>query len=67
MHRYLLALLLLPLLAQATPPEQQWFTVLLDGRKIGSFESRREVQGGEVVMTQRLEMTLDRAGSRVAR
>ena len=66
MHRYLLALLLLPLLAHAAPPEQQWFTVLLDGRKIGSFESRREVRGGEVVTTQRLELVLDRAGSRVA-
>ncbi|NCT66059.1 MAG: transglutaminase domain-containing protein [Rhodanobacteraceae bacterium] len=66
MRRYLLALLLLPPFAHAAPPEQQWFTVLLDGRKIGSFESRRDVRGGEVVTTQKLDMVLDRAGSRVA-
>jgi len=59
-------LLLLPALAQAAPPVEQWFTVLLDGRKIGSFESRREVRDGEVVTAQTLDVELDRAGTRVA-
>lgn len=59
------ALLLSPALAAAAPPADQWFTVLLDGRKIGSFESRREVRGGEVHTTQTLEIALDRAGAHV--
>lgn len=64
-------LLALPLFAaslpaRAAPPAEQWFTVLLDGRKIGSFESRREARGGTIVTLQKLEMVLDRAGSHVA-
>lgn len=59
-------LLVLPLCAHAAPPAQQWFTVLLDGRKIGSFESRRELHDNEVVTTQSLDLVLDRAGTRVA-
>ncbi|MGN6518383.1 MAG: transglutaminase-like domain-containing protein [Dokdonella sp.] len=64
----LLALLLAPLslAASATPPEDQWFTVLLDGRKIGSFEAKREVRGREVHTTQTLEIELERAGVKVA-
>lgn len=60
------ALLALPLLARAEPPPEQWFTVLLDGRKIGTFESKREARGAEVVTTQKLDLVLDRAGTRVA-
>ncbi len=64
--------LLLPLSARATtagapePPPQQWYTVLLDGRKIGSFETRRTRLGDSILTMQRLELVLDRAGSRVA-
>ena len=63
---WLVGLLALPLVAQAKPPAEQWFTVVLDGRKIGSFESTREVRGAQVVTTQTLDMVLDRAGSHVA-
>jgi hypothetical protein len=71
MHRplpSLLTLLLaaLPLAASAAPPEDQWFTVLLDGRKIGSFEAKRAVRGQEVHTTQTLEIELERAGVKVA-
>ena len=60
------ALIPQPSLVQIASPEDQWFTVLLDGRKIGSFESSRKVRGAAVVTMQKLDMTLDRAGSRVA-
>lgn len=56
------ALLLLATAAHATPPEDQWFTVLLDGRKIGNFESSRIVRDGKVETTQTLDVTLERAG-----
>jgi len=62
----LIVLLLLSTFAQAAPPADQWFTVLLDGRKIGSFESKREVRGKRVVTTQTLDVVIDRAGSHVA-
>ncbi|MEO5624382.1 MAG: transglutaminase-like domain-containing protein [Dokdonella sp.] len=65
-HHWLACLLALPLFAQAAPVQDQWFTVLLDGRKIGSFESRRDVHGAKVVTLQKLDMVLDRAGSHVA-
>lgn len=60
-----LALCALPLLCSAEPPEQQWFTVLIDGRKVGSFKSTRTVEDGLVVTTQAMDVTLDRAGSKV--
>ncbi len=63
---WLAGLLFMPLLGQARPPADQWFSVLLDGRKIGSFESTREVRGTEVLTLQKLDMVLDRAGSHVA-
>jgi hypothetical protein len=62
----LVALFALPLFAHAAPPQDQWFTVLLDGRKIGSFESKREPDGERVVTTQKLDLVLDRAGISVA-
>ena len=52
--------------ANAAPPAQQWFTVLLDGRKIGSFETTREERGETVTTTQSLELVLDRVGTRIA-
>ncbi len=52
--------------AQAAPPTQQWFTVLLDGRKTGTFETTRQEDAGKVVSTQTLDLVLERAGSRVA-
>jgi hypothetical protein len=52
--------------AQATPPSHQWFTVLLDGRKIGRFETDRDAREGRVVTTQSLDLVLERAGSSVA-
>jgi hypothetical protein len=61
-----LPLLAAPSLPRAAPPADQWFTVLLDGRKIGSFESRREDRASKVVTLQKLDMVLDRAGSHVA-
>lgn len=59
-------LCLLPLRALATDDEPQWFTVLLDGRKIGQFESARVVGAGEVTTRQSLRIELDRAGTRVS-
>lgn len=61
----LLALLLPVAAVHAAPPEQQWFTVLLDGRKIGSFESTRAAKGDAVVTTQAMDLVLERAGVRV--
>ena len=52
--------------ARAEPPQQQWFTVLLDGRKIGSFEATRREDAGTVTTTQTLELVLDRVGTRIA-
>ena len=58
--------LLLASVARAEPPQQQWFTVLLDGRKIGSFEATRREDAGTVTTTQALELVLDRVGTRIA-
>lgn len=66
--RTLLALLILLscVAAHATAPAEQWFTVLLDGRKIGSFEQTRDVDHEQVTTTQRLKVELDRAGTSIA-
>jgi hypothetical protein len=67
MFRFALALfLVLPLLVHAGPPPEQWFTVLLDGRKIGSFEATRRVHGDQVTTRQKLDIVLDRAGTSIA-
>ena len=58
--------LLAACVARAEPPQQQWFTVLLDGRKIGSFEATRQVDAGTVTTMQTLELVLDRVGTRIA-
>lgn len=62
MRNAALVLLLFVTAAHAAPPEDQWFTVLLDGRKIGSFESQRLVEDGKVETTQTLDVSLERAG-----
>jgi hypothetical protein len=56
-------LLLLPLSAGAT--EQQWMTVLLDGRKVGHALSERQEIDGQVHSRQRLELILERSGTRL--
>ena len=61
-----IVLALLPLYALAKPPDDQWFTVLLDGRKIGSFETLREVRSDRVVTSQTLDLSIERAGVVVA-
>jgi transglutaminase superfamily protein len=67
MSRFVLIVLaLISLGASAAPPDDQWFTVLLDGRKIGSFESTRIMHGSEVVTTQTLDLSIERAGVSVA-
>ncbi len=42
--------------------ETQWMKVILDGRKVGQLESIREVDGERVISTERMTMTVDRAG-----
>jgi hypothetical protein len=41
-------------------------SVLLDGRKIGSFESTRQVREGRVITAQTLDLSIERAGIAVA-
>ncbi|MGA9421747.1 MAG: transglutaminase-like domain-containing protein [Rhodanobacteraceae bacterium] len=57
-------------LARAAPPSPMWYSVLLDGRKIGSFESTREIRGEgaseRVVTSQKLDLVLERAGVQMA-
>ena len=65
----LVLLFLMPGLAGARDPaatDVRWYTVLLDGRKIGQFENRREVHGERVLTRQAMRIELDRAGTRVA-
>lgn len=62
----LFALVLVASLVHAAPSEDQWYTVLLDGRKIGSFESAREERSGRVTTTQTLDLSIERAGITVA-
>lgn len=57
--------LLVPMLAQASPAKEQWFSVLLDGRKIGSFVSTRNVANERVTTQQTLHIEFDRAGTRI--
>lgn len=61
----LFLLMLVPMLALARPSGHQWYSVLLDGRKIGSFESERRVRGDTVTTRQRLDIEFDRAGTRI--
>ena len=62
----IVAILLLAPLAQALPQQQQWFSVLLDGRKIGHFETSRSETDGVVTTHQVLDIEFDRAGTPIA-
>ncbi len=57
--------LLLILSPAAAVAEQQWMTVLLDGRKVGHSMSDRQMVDGNVHSSQRLELTMDRGGTRL--
>ena len=59
-------LLIVPMLAQARAATEQWFSVLLDGRKIGSFVSSRTVTGEQVKTQQELRIEFDRAGTSIS-
>jgi len=50
----------------ATPSDDVWMSVLLDGRKIGSMHTTRTLARERVVTTQEMRIELDRAGSKVA-
>jgi hypothetical protein len=63
MNRLLCLLLLLP--TPLVAAEQQWMTVLLDGRKVGHSVSERQTIDGRVHSNQRLELTLERSGTRL--
>ncbi|MGH8172225.1 MAG: transglutaminase domain-containing protein [Rhodanobacteraceae bacterium] len=66
MRRFAFFALFLSFLAHADPPPDQWYTVLLDGRKIGSFETTRQVRDGRVITAQILDLSIERAGNAVA-
>ncbi len=69
MMRLLPLLLILSLVAvpaAAAPASEQWYSVLLDGRKIGEFESSREKRDTRVITRQRIDIELDRAGTKVS-
>src|SRR4029079_4872432 len=66
MRRITFLFLLASFCIHAEPPPDQWYTVLLDGRKIGSFESTREVREGRVITAQTLNLSIERAGTPVA-
>jgi transglutaminase-like putative cysteine protease len=59
----ILAILLLAPGVHAQPQAHQWYSVLLDGRKIGQFESERSVRDGIVTTRQVLAIEFDRAGT----
>ena len=50
---------------QAATSETQWYSVLLDGRKIGQFESTREVRDTRVITRQSMHIQIERAGTRM--
>lgn len=63
--RNLIICLVLSLLAVPAPahvPEQTWMSVLLDGRKIGHMLDTRKVSGDQVITTQSMEISIERAG-----
>jgi transglutaminase-like putative cysteine protease len=67
MHRVVLLLLLLSAtVAPAAAADETWMSVLLGGRKVGSMQTTREVRDDRVVTTQRMQIELDRTGTRVA-
>jgi hypothetical protein len=66
MNRFLLlALSLLALSGTGTAhaeSETRWMKVLLDGRKVGQVESLRQIDGDRVVSTERMTLSVERAG-----
>jgi hypothetical protein len=56
---------LIPLAAGAAADDDTWMSVQLDGRKIGSMHTTREVRGDRVITTQTMDVELDRAGSKL--
>ncbi len=46
--------------------ENQWMKVLLEGRKVGSLQSTRTVEGDRVTTTEMMELSIDRAGITVS-
>lgn len=65
-HLLVLLALLLPLAAHADSAQEQWFSVVLDGRKIGSFESSRQISESSVTTRQHLAIEFDRAGTPIS-
>ena len=58
-------LLLLNSFALAQPPTEAWMSVLLDGRKIGHMQSTRKIQGEHVISSQKMDISLERAGIKI--
>lgn len=52
--------------AHAAIPADQWMSVILDGRKIGSMHTSRSVHEGRVQTTQEMRIELERSGSKMA-
>lgn len=66
MRRLLLVpLFFLSAFASAASSSEQYFSVLLDGRKLGAFVNTRLSSGDHVETTQTLELTMDRAGTTI--
>lgn len=57
-----LALLLIVAPSFARVSEENWMSVLLDGRKIGHMLDTRKVIGDQVITTQSMEISIERAG-----
>lgn len=62
MRRTALALFLLLACAAAHAAEEHWFSVHLDGRKIGHMLQSRDIEAEQVVSRQLLSLTVERAG-----
>ncbi len=64
MLRRLLVLVILSIasLARATPADDIWMSVLLDGRKIGQMHTTRKVDGARVRTEQAMQIEIERSG-----
>lgn len=62
MRRTALALFLLLACAVAQAAEEHWFSVHLDGRKIGHMLQSRDIENDRVMNRQVLALTVERAG-----
>ncbi|MEP6484635.1 MAG: transglutaminase-like domain-containing protein [Rudaea sp.] len=61
----MLALLVASAVAIASPADDSWMTVLLDGRKIGNMHMTRRVERDRVITSQALTVEFARAGTKV--